>query len=125
MAEGDLDEAEKMFRKASEVDPELTLAQFNLGIVLNKQLKYRRAVPVFEKVLEAEPNNLECYLYLGTAYSASGELSKALSLLEQARQTFPQEARIYLKLSELYEELDMKDKQLEAQTRYSELTASS
>ena len=55
--QGHWDVAEKAFRKAIETDDNLAEAQFNLGVVLDKQGKHQEAAKAFKKAAELAPTN--------------------------------------------------------------------
>ena len=76
--------AEKLARRAYELDPEATHIYDTLGWILYKQGRYAEALDVFEHILARSPNNAG-YLYHGSlAAMKSGQSSQALKYLTQA-----------------------------------------
>jgi tetratricopeptide (TPR) repeat protein len=55
--QGHWDAAEKAFRKAIETDDKLAEAQYNLGLVLDRQGKHEEALKSFNKAVELAPTN--------------------------------------------------------------------
>ena len=82
--ETNLTEAEKLARRALELDPEATHIHDTLGWILYKQERYTEALTVFEQALAHAPNNAE-YLYHGSlAAMKKGQTSQALVYLSRA-----------------------------------------
>ena len=79
-----LAEAERLARRAHELDPEATHIYDTLGWILYKQGRYTDALNAFEQALARAPNNTE-YLYHGSlAAMKNGQPSQALKYLTQA-----------------------------------------
>ena len=79
-----LAEAERLARRAHELDPDATHIYDTLGWILYKQERYAEALDVFERVLGRAPNNPE-YLYHGSlAALKTGQSAQALAYLTQA-----------------------------------------
>ena len=55
--QGKIEDAIACFRKAIELDPKSTDAQFNLALVLAGQGKRTEAIEVFQQLLQNDPNN--------------------------------------------------------------------
>ena len=79
-----LTEAERLARRAHELDPDATHIYDTLGWILYKQERYTEALNAFEQVLARVPNNPE-YLYHGSlAAMKNGQSAQALEYLTQA-----------------------------------------
>ena len=79
-----LAEAERLARRAHELDPDATHIYDTLGWILYKQGHYAEALSAFEQVIALAPNNTE-YLYHGSlAAMKNGQSSQALKYLTQA-----------------------------------------
>ena len=79
-----LAEAERLARRAHELDPNATHIYDTLGWILYKQGRYAEALDTFEQVIASAPNNAE-YLYHGSlAAMKNGQSSQALEYLTQA-----------------------------------------
>ena len=76
--------AEKLTRRALELDPDATHINDTLGWILYKQKRYTEALTVFEQALAHAPDNAE-YLYHGSlAAMRNGQISQALEYLTRA-----------------------------------------
>ncbi len=79
-----LAEAEKLAKRALELDPDATHINDTLGWILYKQGRYAEALTVFEQALAHAPDNAE-YLYHGSlAAMKNGQTSQALEYLNRA-----------------------------------------
>jgi tetratricopeptide (TPR) repeat protein len=75
-----LDEAAATFRKATEISKRFFHPRMNLGIVLNKQRKYREALEVLEPLYNENRGMLEVRLAYANALEGAGELAEAEKL---------------------------------------------
>ena len=76
--------AEKLARRALELDPDATHINDTLGWILYKQERYTEALTVFEQALAGAPDNAE-YLYHGSlAAMKNGQTSQAMEYLNRA-----------------------------------------
>ena len=79
-----LAEAERLARRAHELDPDATHIYDTLGWILYQQERYSEALDVFERILARAPKNPE-YLYHGSLASLkTGQFAQALKYLTQA-----------------------------------------
>jgi tetratricopeptide (TPR) repeat protein len=74
---GELDEAERAFRRALEIDPENPAGSTGLARVALARRQPERAVGTLEKLLEARPGDRYALQLLGRAYSQMGRLDDA------------------------------------------------
>ena len=63
-AAGKLSEAETAFRKALQIDPNLSGVLNNLGLILYDQALYKDAANYFKRSLEIEPRQSDAYINL-------------------------------------------------------------
>src|SRR4029453_12032938 len=63
--DGSVDSAVIFFRRATEIDPNLADAQYNLGVIFQTQKRYREAIPRFQEVLRIKPNDPDAHSQLG------------------------------------------------------------
>lgn len=83
---GDLDEAERLYRKAIELDPKHTLAYNNLAYLLAENSKsLDEAVFLAEQAALIEPTNPFILDTLGYALLQQGKYKRAADTLERAR----------------------------------------
>ncbi len=71
------EESEAAFRKAIEIDKRFFHPRMNLGIVLNKQGKYKEALEILEALYAENHGMLELRLAYGQALGGAGEFSEA------------------------------------------------
>jgi Flp pilus assembly protein TadD len=75
-----LDEAAVAFRKATEISKRFFHPRMNLGIVLNKQKKYKEALDVLEPLYNENRGMLEVRLTYANALEGAGQLVEAEKL---------------------------------------------
>lgn len=101
------------FEKVTELDPEFSVANFNLGAVYYNLKKYVESIRAFESVKEKFPKDWEIYFYLGKAYKKIGDDEQALVNFLKASYLAPQEPYVSFELGLLYESLGETRKALE------------
>jgi Tfp pilus assembly protein PilF len=87
-------EAEKLFRRALEVNQSLSGAYLNLAQLYLQQGDPRRAEEVFLAALDVSPKDVSILRALASIARANGELEKALSYLVRARKIEPNSAAV-------------------------------
>lgn len=56
------------FKRACDIDPNLSDAQYNLGVIFQLQKRYKDAQPRFEEVLRTKPNDPDAHYQLGLIF---------------------------------------------------------
>ncbi|WIG96965.1 tetratricopeptide repeat protein [Myxococcus sp. SDU36] len=84
---GDLDGARKGFEAVVEVLPQSLNAQFNLGVIAERQGRPDDARVAYEKVLLLDPAHVPAVVNLGVMYREQGRLDEAIALFERALKT--------------------------------------
>ena len=79
-----LTEAERLARRARELDPDATHIHDTLGWILYKQGRYREALRTFEQALAHTPDNPEYLYHASLAAMKAGQSSQALRYLTEA-----------------------------------------
>ena len=79
-----LAEAEKLARRALELEPDATHINDTLGWILYKQGRYTEALRVFEQALAHAPKNAEYLYHASLAAMKNGQPSEALEYLTRA-----------------------------------------
>lgn len=77
-------EAERLFNKELEKDPDSPLAHFGLGMVLKERAEYDRAIEHLQKALKGQPEPLPVLRNLGETYQLKGQDNKAIAVLEKS-----------------------------------------
>jgi TolB-like protein/Tfp pilus assembly protein PilF len=101
-----LEEAERLFRKAIEIDPQFARAyvglawvQFyliDLGLVPSVEEAVSKMMEATEKAVELDPNDGEAHLALGNAYAYQGKREQAAAEYAKAEMLAPSNADLLL-----------------------------
>jgi predicted Zn-dependent protease len=102
LRKGDLFEAEKVFRKLIQLQPNSEPAQVHLGYVLLNQKKYDEARLWLEKSARSASPMPEVFYYLGLVAQEQNEDAKAIGLFEKAVQKLPNYAHARIALGSSY-----------------------
>ncbi|RKH14041.1 tetratricopeptide repeat protein [Corallococcus sp. CA053C] len=84
---GDLDTARKGFEQVVAKEPQALNAQFNLGVIAEKQGRPADARAAYEKVLFLNPAHTPSVMNLGLMHRHDGQLDEAIALYTKALQT--------------------------------------
>ncbi|WP_163783971.1 tetratricopeptide repeat protein [Myxococcus vastator] len=84
---GDLDGAREGFEAVVDVLPQSLNAQFNLGVIAERQGRPDDARVAYEKVLLLDPAHVPAVVNLGVMYREQGRLDEAIALFERALKT--------------------------------------
>jgi hypothetical protein len=80
--QGSLESAIIFFRRATDMDPNLTDAQYNLGVLYQGQKRYKEAIPRFQEVLRVKPVDPDGHYQLGLALMDTGRHAEAKTHLQ-------------------------------------------
>lgn len=86
---GEIEEAERLYRKALEVDPHLAAAMTNLGNLRHRAGDTAEARALYEKALDHDPGLAEARYNLGNLLEDLGETELAISELVRVCQQAP------------------------------------
>ncbi|RUS34355.1 hypothetical protein BC938DRAFT_481013 [Jimgerdemannia flammicorona] len=106
------EDAFKLYRQITELDPEHLLAQYGLGQMLIWKGETELAIQTFEKVLAVEPKSVETLKVLGSLYAQTGNRSKALELFSKVTNIIHEhhfdldDPGMFIELAQLAEETD-------------------
>jgi len=108
---GELDDAEKAYRRAIEERPTFALALLNLGRLLITQKRYGESIDPLNAATQARPDSADAHFLLGKAYLKVKQGSKAVPHLNEAIRLDPQgKADAHLLLAALYDAAGLKDR---------------
>ncbi|HEV2176333.1 MAG TPA: FG-GAP-like repeat-containing protein [Terriglobia bacterium] len=79
MQANQLDQALGELTTARQMDPKLVAAEYNLGIVYKRELRYPDAEAALKRVTAADPSDPAAWFNLGTVYFAERKLPEALA----------------------------------------------
>ncbi|MBT3551401.1 MAG: tetratricopeptide repeat protein [Rhodospirillaceae bacterium] len=82
--EGELRDAETIFRKVLEVIPNHPVALQFLGVIAHQTENFDAAISLINRAIESAPDYHQAYNNLGNAYEAKGEMEKALEVYQKA-----------------------------------------
>ena len=82
------------FRKALEIDPRLTRALIDRGVLFMNQGKFGAAAEDFEQALRIKPDHEAAHANLGLIYLNQGKLTEAEVHLNEARKLYPDSAEV-------------------------------
>ena len=76
---GDLENAERLYRKAIKNDCDHQDVYMNLGVICKASGRAKEAVSLYKKAIQINPSNPNAYFNLGNLYSDLGNLDQALA----------------------------------------------
>lgn len=100
--QGRYEEAEKLLKKALDVNPKDEEAHFQLGMLYCFQEKLELSESAFFEALEINPNNSETYTELGRLYRNFRLFDKAEPMFEKAIQVDPKNERAHYEFGKFY-----------------------
>ena len=110
--QGDKDQAEVYYRKASESEEGFAQPHFNVGSILQSRGDIEGAILEFEKAIEIDPNFYYSYQNLAIIYSQQGDLVKAVVNIEKLKLLLPNNPRVYYNSALVYIALNDREKAL-------------
>lgn len=99
---GRLDEAENLYRKTLQADPNQILALNFLGVIAHQTGNNEGAIELISKAISINPQYAEAYCNLGAVYMAQGDLDLAIESLSKAISLKPHEALTHNNLGVAY-----------------------
>ena len=100
---GDLEGAEALLRRATELNPDLVDAQYNLAIVYRRQQQPDAALAAMNRVIQLRPDNYDAHLRLGTWLFERGEYPQSCNELERAATLRMDSRDAWLRLAQSYD----------------------
>jgi tetratricopeptide (TPR) repeat protein len=82
------DEAEKEYREAIKINPNLAVAHYNLGVLLKDLQRYDEAEKEYREAIRLNPNHAKAHVSLGLLYIEVGKKGKAREKILKARELF-------------------------------------
>ena len=97
--------AEKLYKETLKTNPNHVDAYNNLGVILLRSGKPRKAKSCYEKAIEINPNYASAHNNLGNALNLLGEHQKAKSCYEKAIEINPNYAEAHNNLGNIFRKL--------------------
>ena len=94
--------AETCFRRVLELQPNLSIAYYNLARALELQSKEDEAIVVYRQLLQITPD-IEAYYNIGTIYVNQCKFAEAVEIFRQAQQIDPNNPRLIAAEAGVYE----------------------
>lgn len=114
-------EAEKEFKLALQLNPNLEEARFEYAWFLSSMCRYAEAVTEAQRAVEGDPFSVSANLALGSVYHLAGRLDEALRQIQKTIEIEPNDPRCYEFLGAVYRSLGLQDEVVEAKARQLEL----
>jgi len=106
---GDYNTAQIMYEEALKLDPGLSDARFNLGILHFNQKKYEAAITNFVTYMVKVGDNSRAHRNIGRSLEQLGQLDGALNSLNKARNLDPSNPDILFDLGLVYDQKEDRD----------------
>jgi len=106
---GDLEEAEKNYKRSLDLDNNFLEAKFNLGCLLSKKKSYSKAEQIFLELINKNVDDYLSHYNLGFINFENAEYNKALEFFKKASDIQPNFYYAYHQLGLTYEKLNNKD----------------
>jgi tetratricopeptide (TPR) repeat protein len=114
-------EAEELYRRALELDPELAIAHTNLGNIRFRRGDEQGAEELYRRALEIDERQPEAHYNLGYVMLERGEPKRAIGYFEKALESDPRFADAHFNLAMAYEATGEKVRARAHWKRYLEL----
>jgi DNA-binding transcriptional MerR regulator len=115
------DEAEKLYRRALELDPHLAIALTNLGNIRFRRGDEQGAVDLYMRALELDDRQPEAHYNLGYVMLERGESRRAVHYFERALAADPRFSDAHFNLAMAYEQIGERAKARPHWKRYLEI----
>jgi choline-sulfatase len=113
-------EAVPLLEQVLKADPNIALANLQLGRALNRLDNYAEAIPWLRKAVELTPQSADAHFELGSAFQEIGDLKASVEQFEAAVSQSPSSDELRFRLGAAYEEMDRVD---DAMKQYREAVA--
>lgn len=90
------------YKKAIDINPELSEAYYNLGVAYSKKEEIETAVTYYEKAIAIDPEFTEAYYGLGFLYFKGGEFQTAIIYYKKAIAIDSEFIEVYINLANVY-----------------------
>lgn len=100
-----LAEAQSLYEKALEINPDYVLIHINLSMVYSAQKDYQKAVAILLEGLRRNQSHFKLYNNLGVLYNFLGKYTEAAAYLEKGALLEPGNATVHFNLALAYDRL--------------------
>jgi tetratricopeptide (TPR) repeat protein len=88
--EGQLDQAQVLYRKVLEIDPHHLASLNNLGVIYMQQNKYGEAIACFNDALDRQNDYVDAYYNLACLYAKKNDTKNSMRFLKKAKSLNPE-----------------------------------
>src|SRR3989338_3026147 len=110
--QGDKEQAEFYYRKATASGDEFAQPHFNIGSILQSRGDIEGAIAEFNKAIEIDPNFYHPYQNLAVIYAQQGDFVQTVINIEKLKLLLPGNPRVYYNSALVYVALNNKDQAL-------------
>ena len=103
---GDTVRAAALLQKVVATDPQIPVAQLQLGIALGREKKYAQAIPVLRKAIELQPDSAVAHYEMGLALFETGDWKTSAGHFEIVVARTPKFADARFSLGAVYARID-------------------
>ncbi|MGB2662086.1 MAG: tetratricopeptide repeat protein [Candidatus Omnitrophota bacterium] len=102
LAAGEVDEAERDFRKAVSLNPDYCNGYLGLALVALVKERKDEGIRLLERAIEINPGYSEAFLLLVTVYAQAGDTEKTLETAKKAKEINPYDLDVLINLGTAY-----------------------
>ena len=104
--DGDMATAESLLEKVVSTDPQIYMAQFQLGRARGRQRQWAKAIPPLRKAIELQPDSAMAHYEMGLALYETGDQKTAAGHFEIVVRRMPKFADARFSLGSIYARID-------------------
>jgi tetratricopeptide (TPR) repeat protein len=82
--EGQLEQAEALYKKVLEIDPHHLASLNNLGVIFMQQNRHREAIAIFTEALDKQSNYVDAHYNLACLYARKNDTKNSMHFLKKA-----------------------------------------
>ena len=102
LAAGEVDEAERDFKKVVSLNPDYCNGYLGLALVALIKERKDEGIRLLERAIEINPGYSEAFLLLVTVYAQAGDTEKALETAKKAKEINPYDLDVLINLGTAY-----------------------
>jgi Tfp pilus assembly protein PilF len=111
---GEYTRAEGLLERVIATDPQIPMAQLQLGIARCRERKYAQAIPALRKAITLQPDAVMAHYEMGIALYETGDLKTAAGHFEIVVAKMPKFADAHFSLASIYARIDRVDEAVRA-----------
>jgi tetratricopeptide (TPR) repeat protein len=77
-------QAEALLAYVLELQPEMAITHYNLGLIYKAQGNFNAAISAYQRAIQSQPNSPEAYQNLGVVYFKQGQIPEGLAAFQTA-----------------------------------------